>query len=204
MADEANQLAATLALSRDEPVDWGKAMINLTANVMAQALFGESLAEADFERAVGERDLTAADTGALPHLRSCVDETLRLHPPAWIVDRAPIEDVELDGHLIPAGRVVAVCIYSMHRPPDFWSEPGTFQPGRFLAEDLPLDAYMPFGLGPRKCVGQHFALMEIMLVLAQLLRRFRFEALNAHEVRHRALVTLGPDRPLMVLAHPVV
>jgi len=97
----------------------------------------QSRLRAEQRSACGDREPVASDLASFPLLRSCIEETLRLHPPAWILDREPVEEVTLAGHRIPPHRLVAICLYAMHRRPDLWSEPATFRPDRFLANDVP-------------------------------------------------------------------
>jgi cytochrome P450 len=116
-----------------------------------------------------EQDRCAADPAALERALS---ETLRLSPPIWIVERQAIGADEIGGYEIPAGVSVVVCTYTLHRHRDFWEDPESFNPDRFL--DPPPAAYLPFGLGPRVCIGREFALMEAKIIAAALLERYRF------------------------------
>jgi cytochrome P450 len=93
--------------------------------------------------------------------------------------------------------LVAVCLFSLHRRPDLWEEPDQFRSDRFLKPGVNEDYWLPFGAGPRKCIGQHFAMMEMQLVAAQLLNRFDYEVLHAEEIQPKLLITMGMDRPLL-------
>ena len=125
---------------------------------------------------LGDGPIDPARHASLRYTRCVVQETLRLYPPAWVVPRLAVRPVELDGHRIPPGDVVIVCTHLLHRDPRFWDEPARFDPARFedgAAGARRHPAYLPFGAGPRSCLGREFALMEATLLLAALARRFR-------------------------------
>jgi cytochrome P450 len=130
-----------------------------------------------------------------------IEETLRLYPPAWGVARETIEEDEVSGYRIPKGSQVAVSQYLAHRHPEFWDNPSTFRPERFAADqspDRPRYAFFPFGGGPRLCIGNHFAMMELQLTLATLAQRFRVELAPGPPIGVQPLVTLKPDKPVLV------
>ncbi len=120
-----------------------------------------------------EQTRCARDPDALGRALS---ETLRLSPPIWIIERHAIGPDEIGGFSIPAGVSVVVCPYTVHRHPDFWTEPDTFDPERFHAALPP--AYIPFGLGPRVCIGKEFSLMEAGIIAGTLLARFQFSPVS--------------------------
>ncbi len=136
---------------------------------------------------------------ALPRTRAHVDETLRLYPPAFLITReAKAADVVF-GHRIAAGTVVSISPYVLHRHAKLWRDPERFDPSRFAKGAVPPVklSYMPFGAGPRICIGARFALTEAVLVLARLLDRFTIELAPGGElVRPRGVVTTQPDRPV--------
>jgi len=102
-----------------------------------------------------------------------VKEGLRLYPPAWAAGRQAVRDIRLGGITVPAGDQLTLSPWVMHRDPRWWVGPTRFRPTRWRngeTADLPRFAYMPFGGGPRVCVGQHFATMELVLVLATMLQ----------------------------------
>src|SRR5690606_31252733 len=146
-------------------------------------------------------DGAAAALAALPRTRAFLDETLRLYPPAFLIVREARGPDVVAGRRIAAGTVVSVSPWVLHRHRRLWREPDAFDPARFLPGAPPLDrfAYMPFGAGPRACVGARFALTEAMLVLARLLRAFRVELFGRGAVIPRGLVTTQPDRPVRFL-----
>jgi cytochrome P450 len=107
-----------------------------------------------------------------------VREALRLYPPAWAVSRQAIQADEIGGVSIPAGATAFLSVYAMHRHPDYWDTPHEFRPSRFAHDNYPKEAYLPFGAGPRKCIGSHFAMLEMVVILARLVRRFKLELLS--------------------------
>ncbi len=138
--------------------------------------YTEKLA-ADVIAVLGDRPPTFADLPKLAAVERAVKETLRLYPPAVAVfARRAVQDVEIGGWVVPKGSVVRLMTYITHHDPRWFLEPERFDPDRFLPEraaNLPQCAYVPFGAGPRVCIGQTFAMMEMTLVATQLLQRFR-------------------------------
>ena len=110
----------------------------------------------------------------LPWTRAVVDEALRLYPPAWAVSRRSHRDDEVGGRQVPAGTLAIISPWLVHRRPDLWPEPEAFRPERFL-DGTARTGYLPFGQGPRLCIGREFALGEMVVVLAELLREHRID-----------------------------
>jgi unspecific monooxygenase len=151
---------------------------------------------------VGAVDLSveAAATALpkLPYTRAVVNETLRLYPPAPAVARLAIATDEVDGTTIPGGSLVTISPWVLHRHLRLWNNPEAFDPSRFLG-DKPLAhryAYMPFGAGPRVCVGARFALAEVGLVLAMLVQKFEIGLADDTPVLPKITVTTYPDHPV--------
>jgi cytochrome P450 len=111
----------------------------------------------------------------LPWTRAVVDEALRLFPPAWVVSRRTVQDDVLVGREVPAGTMVIVSPWLVHRRGESWPDPLAFRPERFLAADVRRPDYLPFGQGPRLCIGREFALGEMVLVLSRLLAGHRLD-----------------------------
>lgn len=147
----------------------------------------------ELQQVVGERTVAFEDLPKLEYLSQVVDEILRLYPPAWITDRMAVEDDEFNGIKIAKGAIVATYIYGAHHSPAHWEDPEDFRPERFAknAKILPF-AYLPFGGGPRLCIGNHFALMEMQLVIAEMAWRYDFALEPGHEVVPQPLITLRP------------
>ena len=145
-----------------------------------------------------------SDLENLPFLGMVLDESLRLFPPAWTLGRRAINADVIDGFYIPANTVIAICIYVLHRHPGFWDEPDTFHPERFSPENAKgrnKFAYIPFGAGPRQCIGNNFGLMEAALVMACILQRFELHSMLGMEVHPQALFVLRPNRDVMMSLH---
>ena len=143
----------------------------------------------------------AAAIKRLPYTRAHIDETLRLYPPAFLIVREALGPDTVGGKRIAAGTVVSVSPWVLHRHRRRWRNPDSFDPTRFLPGATPPDrfAYLPFGAGPRICVGAQFALTEATLVLARLFRAFRIEPFGNGTVMPRGFVTTQPDRPVRFL-----
>jgi cytochrome P450 len=146
----------------------------------------------------------AAVLGSLPQARAHLDEGLRLYPPAFLIVREAIGPDTIAGMRVAPGTVVSVAPWVLHRHRRLWRNPDGFDPGRFLPGAPPPRrfAYMPFGAGPRICVGARFALTEATLVLARFLRAFRVEILGRGEVVPVGRVTTQPDRTVRFLLTP--
>jgi cytochrome P450 len=126
-----------------------------------------------------------------------IRETLRLYPPAWVLERDAIEDDHVGGYVIPAKSIVIVSPYVTHRVEGLWPQPDTFQPERFLNGEKPADgSYIPFGLGPRSCIGAALASWEAIVLLAHLARRFRLEPVDPAPIPPEPAVTLRPGAPV--------
>lgn len=146
--------------------------------------------------------------GDLPHLPFCqrvVQEALRLYPPVWLLSRRAVGDDELGEFDVPAGTLVCVSPYILHRDERFWKEPERFDPDRFTEErsaDRPDYAYIPFSGGPRHCVGRHLAMLEAQLVLATIRQRVRVTLVQGHPIEPEALVTLRPRYGVLATVAP--
>ncbi len=145
---------------------------------------------------------TAEHVEDLPFLTQVVHESLRLYPPSWGLARVPVRDDQVGNHTLPAGAMVLMSPYVLHRHRELWDDPEAFRPERFTREVVTSPAYMPFGAGPRTCLGQHFATLELRIVLATILSRARVELVDHEPVAARAGITLQPARPVMARARP--
>jgi cytochrome P450 len=143
---------------------------------------------------LGDRAVTADDLPALPWHLAVLEESMRLSPPAYALGREVIRDVEIGGHHFAKGALMVVNIRGIHRRADYFPDPDAFRPERMLADakkTRPRHHYVPFGAGPRVCIGSHFALLEAQLALATMVRRAHVRPLRPH-VRPEPLVTLRP------------
>ena len=182
----ANGLAWTLYLLSQNPWAWERL-------------------RSEVKSVLGGRQPGSADLENLPYLRRVIYESLRLFPPAWIIGRRAIADDEIGGFHVPAGAVIAICIYALHRHPAFWEDPDHFDPERFTPERSAArhkNAYMPFSIGPRRCIGSDFGLLESSLILTCIAQRFELRLIEGVEVRPQPLFVLRPNRDLLMSLHP--
>jgi cytochrome P450 len=121
-----------------------------------------------------DRPLTMDDLQSLPFTRAVLDETLRLYPPAWLITRKAMAPDELAGRAIPRGALVIMSPSLLHRHPDIWRDPEAFRPERFLTGEVPRESFIPFGAGPRLCIGRDFSYVEGVHLLARMAGRFEF------------------------------
>ncbi|GAB2561579.1 cytochrome P450 [Spirosoma aerophilum] len=139
---------------------------------------------------------------ALTYTMQVVQESLRLYPPAWIMSRRAINDDHIGPYTIPAGDTALVCPYLLHRDPVNWPEPTRFDPDRFAPggpkENLHTYAYLPFGGGPRLCIGNQFALMEMQILLGLFVRQFDSKTVDNQRIIPKPLITLRPNKPICV------
>ncbi len=170
----------------------------LAENPGVQARLHDELDAAALDRPIG---LEAAER--LPYLRAVLEESLRLYPPAWGIGRRAVRDGDLGGHEVPEGAIVSICQYVMHRDPALWADPERFDPARWLdgrAEAVPRGAYFPFSDGPRRCIAEHFARAESLLVMATLARDWTLRRPAREPVVLDAKVTLRPRGGLPMVA----
>lgn len=149
----------------------------------------------ELDSVLGDREVTAEDYPKLPYLRMVIAEVLRITPPVWFLSRRAEEDISLRGVTVPKGHLIFLSPYTTHRHPDYWENPEGFDPERFAdgaGKDRPTLAYFPFGAGPRKCIGDTFALVEATLVMATLLRQFELELLPGKVPVAEPVITLRP------------
>ncbi|MGH7824576.1 MAG: cytochrome P450 [Candidatus Binatia bacterium] len=185
---------------RDEIVTMLLAGHETTANMLAWTWFLLSehpVVERELCRelsaAIGKRTAKSQDLVNLPYAKMIIQESMRLYPPVWILFRKALVDHRVGDYLIPANTMVALSAYAMHRHPCYWDKPDQFDPERFSpdrASDLPHYAYFPFGGGPHLCMGNHFATMEGILVLATVAQHYRFRRISGHPVEPKPFITL--------------
>jgi cytochrome P450 len=185
---------------RDEVMTLLLAGHETTANALTWTWFelgrhpdvlGKLVSEVD---ALGRRAVTVEDLAALPFHAAVVDESMRLHPPAYMTGREAMHDVVLGSHKLPKGSIVAINIRGIHRRADYFPAPDAFMPERMLPDAKkarPRHHYLPFGAGPRICIGSHFALLEAQLALATMVQRARVRLVSAR-VEPEPMVTLRP------------
>lgn len=151
-----------------------------------------------------DRPATGDDVDQLPFVRQVVDEALRLYPPGGIVSRTAQAPDTLCGHEIRPGDTVMLPIYALHRNHRLWSDPDAFDPDRFAdRKAIRRYAYMPFGDGPRICIGASFALQEAVIILATLLARFQFDPVPGRDPKPVMIITLRPEGGVWLTAKPL-
>jgi cytochrome P450 len=166
----------------------------LAANPAAEARLHEEI-----DRALGGRTPGFDDFAALGYVERVLAEAMRLFPPAWGIGRRALGPYTVGGYAIPAGGLVAMSPYVVQRDARWWPDPLRFDPDRFLPEARaarPRFAYFPFGGGARQCIGESFAWMEGVLVIATLAQRFRFRAVPGARIEPQPLITLRPRHGL--------
>ncbi|MBV8034159.1 MAG: cytochrome P450 [Pelomonas sp.] len=169
---------------------WWSALLAANPEVQARA-------RAEVDTQLAGHTPTAAHVDSLPFLTATLKEAMRLYPPvAALMTRRLTREITLGGVRLPARTLVRVTPWQLHRDPRWWQEPQAFRPERFMpgAAEIPRGAYIPFGLGPRVCLGQHFAMLEMMLIAALVLQRFTLA--GAEPPLPRMGVTLRPAHGL--------
>lgn len=164
----------------------------------------EEKLHAELTTVLNGRTPTVADIPNLVYTRMIIDEVLRLYSPVAIMARDPLEDDVIDGYQVPAGSLVTITPFLTHRHPEFWDNPEGFMPERFAPEiesKRPRYAYYPFGAGSRICLGQHFALLEGVLILADVAQRYRLQAVPGLHVQPEFMGTLRPCTNVLMTLH---
>lgn len=153
-------------------------------------------------RVLNGRLPTLNDLPQLTYTASVINEAMRLRPPAWAISREALSDVEIGGHVIPKGSEVVMSQFAMHHDPRFFDDPEQFKPERWendFAKSLPKYAYFPFGGGPRMCIGQQFALMEAILMLATVAQKFAFDLVPNQRIEPQPSITMRPKYGLKMV-----
>lgn len=140
----------------------------------------------------GKRFLNDLDLSQLRYLECVIKEVLRLYPPTSLLRRCPTQDTYIDNCLVPRGTQVMWIPYLQARLEQVWEDPLTFRPERFLDTTLPPLTYLPFLVGPRKCIGNNFALLEMKIVLGEILRNFELQLVEGEDLREEFKITLAP------------
>ncbi|MFK8003687.1 MAG: cytochrome P450 [Polyangiales bacterium] len=167
-------------------------LLSWTMHLLARHPETQAQVVSELEEARGRGLTPANQTQQMPFMEQVLKESMRLFPPAYVMARSPITDETLGGYHIPARSVVVISPWLMHRHRDHWEQPARFDPSRFEGKDPSRFLYLPFGAGPRICIGNHFAMMEAKLVLSAILSRFRIEALSDEPPELLPQVTLRP------------
>lgn len=164
----------------------------------------EQRLQEEVDRVTQGRAPTVADLPSLGYVERVVTEAMRLYPPAWIIGRRALAAYPLDGFVAPARSILVMSPYIIQRDPRYYANADRFDPDRWTAEfraQLPKFAYFPFGGGPRQCIGESFAWMELVLVVATLAQRWSFTLVPNHPVVPQAVVTLRTRHGMRMTAH---
>ncbi|HWL89500.1 MAG TPA: cytochrome P450, partial [Polyangiaceae bacterium] len=203
--DEETGEAMTDAQLRDEVMTIVTAGHETTANAMSWTLYLLSKhpdvarrVEREVEDVLGERVPTIADLGKMPYGSAVIQEAMRVFPPVWGIERQAAGDDEIAGYSVAKNTLVGIFPYLLHRHPAYWPNPEGFDPERFLpssgpkTRERPRYAYLPFGAGPRVCIGNAFALMEAQILLSMIVQRHRLELVAGARIVPEPVVTLRP------------
>ena len=153
----------------------------------------EATLHAEVDRALQGRLPTIKDLPSLPYVERVVTESMRLYPPAWIIGRRAIAEYQLGQYMAPPRSILVMSPYIMQRDPRFYADAERFDPDRWTPEfrvALPKFAYFPFGGGPRQCIGESFAWMELILLVATIAQQYRLRLVPGHPVEPQPLITL--------------
>jgi cytochrome P450 len=196
--------------ARDEAITLFNAGHDTTAAALAWVWYAVASRRAIEDRLIEEVDTvlagnppTLADAGRLPYVEMVIKESLRLYPPTWsLVPREVVEPVEIGGYPIARGSWIYIFPYVTQRDPRFFKDPETFDPERFSpvrADEIPQHAYIPFGGGPRVCIGEKFAMMEMILIVATVLQKARVKlAADQGTIEPEPLIAIRPKGGLRV------
>jgi cytochrome P450 len=175
--------------------------LSWTWYLLAQHPQADAKLAAELRDVLGGRAPTASDLPRLRYTEQVVTEAMRIYPPAWTIGREALADCEIGGYHIPAGTTVIISPWVSHRNPRYFADPVAFRPERWdngFADTLPRFAYIPFGGGPRICIGNRFAMMETILVLATVAQRFHLELQDDRPVVPLPSITLRPKDGIWV------
>lgn len=196
-------------LLRDEAAVIILAGHETTANALSWAFYllsqspeSEGRLHEELDRVLEGRDPTYDDLAALPYARAVIDEALRLYPPVHVLSREALEADRLGKRPVPKGSMVVIAPWILHRHRKLWRDPERFWPERFLpehAEERSQFSYLPFGAGPRTCLGMGFGITEATLILVMVARRFRLRLAPGHHVEPLGRLTLRPQQGLPMM-----
>jgi len=164
----------------------------------------EAKLHAEVDRVLQGRRPRMADIASLPFIERVVTESMRLYPPAWLIGRRAIADYELGPYVVPARTILVMSPFVTQRDGRFYTDPERFDPDRWTPEfraTLPKCAYFPFGGGPRQCIGESFAWMELILLVATIAQRWRLQLVPGHPVVPEPVVTLRTKHGVRMTVH---
>jgi cytochrome P450 len=171
--------------------------------LLSQNPEAELRTQIEIDSVLGGRAATIEDVPKLRYTRMVIAESMRLYPPAWAMGRRAINDFDLGGYRLPGRSSVFMSQFVMHRNPRFFADPLQFDPERFTPEQdaaRPRFAYFPFGGGVRQCIGESFAWMELVLVIATIAQQWKLRLVPGHIVEPQPLITLRPKYGMRMIA----
>lgn len=179
-------------------------VLSWTWYLLAQHPAVERRLHAELRAVLAGRTPTVADLPDLPYTQMVIQESMRLYPPAWMTSRTPLKPDRLGPYDIPAGATILVSPYATHHHPGLWDDPARFDPDRFApdAVERPKFAYFPFGGGPRLCIGNHLALMEMQLAVAMIAQQYQLRLVPGHPIEMEPLTTLRPRYGVRMTIQP--
>lgn len=211
--DEETREQMTDRQLRDEVMTLVAAGHETTANALTWAFYllsqhprAAERVRVEAQSVLGGRRPTIEDLPRLVFTRSVLEETMRLYPPAWIIEREALAEDRLGGYRVRRGSVVAMSPFTLHRNTRYWDRPDEFDPDRFSparAMARPKYAYLPFGGGPRLCIGNAFAMMEAQIILAMVASEWSLALAPGFAVELDPSVTLRPKRGLFMTRAPI-
>ena len=152
---------------------------------------------------LGERTPTFEDLPRLTYTRMVIEETMRMYPPGWLIPRSTLADDTIGGRPVKAGTTVLISPYVVHRHPDFWEDAERFDPDRFAPErTITRHAYIPFGEGPRLCIGNNVAMMEMQLMVAMIVQKYHLSLQPGIEIKPTPMPVLRPNNDLLMHLRP--
>ncbi|MSQ84640.1 MAG: cytochrome P450 [Myxococcales bacterium] len=190
---------------RDEAMTIFLAGHETTANALGWAMYllsqhptVEAKVRAELADVLGDQSVQTADFARLPYLQMVLKETMRLYPPVWILARRAVKDDVILGYKIDKGAYVFLPTYTLHRHPQFWQRPDSFEPERWATDGKGMHKYqyLPFSVGGRKCIGDHFAMLEATLVLATMLPQVQLSLVPGQNIELEPTITLRPRHGL--------
>ncbi|MCP4440386.1 MAG: cytochrome P450 [Aureispira sp.] len=206
--DEETGETMTAQQLRDEIITLFVAGHETTANALTWTLYllGQhpdkfQKLQKEVDQVLDGKSISLHNLRELIYTQQVIDESMRLYPPAWTISRKALSTDEIGGYKIPQNAIVSVNVFGMHRHPDFWEQPNDFVPERFAPEkkkQIPKLAYITFGAGQRMCIGNNFALMEMKIVLALLVKNLDFKLKNTNQVHYTPLITLKPSEHILM------
>ncbi len=167
--------------------------LTFTLKLLAQNTEELTQVEAEIKETSAKKIMPLQEISQLNYTKCCIEESLRLYPPAWITDRVNIEDDKIDDYVLKKGTIIGASIYELHRNENYWDSPELFKPSRFFEENRKeiMPYYMPFGAGPRLCIGNNFAMYEMILAVNRILKKFHIST-NNDIIKTNPLITLKP------------